>query len=91
MPVIAQPGPRLSRGLMRCAAAAVAVWLLDGGMHALLAQTPFGAPKRAPEPQVGGIVGWLLAKQSEFYREMSATIRAGPPNRSATCTVGAGR
>jgi ABC-type nickel/cobalt efflux system permease component RcnA len=87
MPVIAQPGPRLSRGLMLCAAAAVAVWLLDGGMHALLAQTPFGAPKRAPEPQVGGIVGWILAKQSEFYREMSATIRAAKSDGSAVWTL----
>ena len=87
MPVIAQPGPRLSRGLMLCAAAAVAVWLLDGGMHALLAQTPFGAPRRAPEPQVGGIVGWILAKQSEFYREMSATIRAAKSDGSAVWTL----
>ncbi|MDO8397858.1 MAG: nickel/cobalt transporter [Bradyrhizobium sp.] len=87
MPVIPQPGPRVSRGLMLCAAAAIAVWLLDGGMHALLAQTPFGAPKRAPEPQVGGIVGWILAKQSEFYREMSATIRAAKSDGSAVWTL----
>ncbi|MDO9294572.1 nickel/cobalt transporter, partial [Bradyrhizobium sp.] len=87
MPVIPQPGPRFSRGLMLCAAAAIAAWLLDGGMHALLAQTPFGAPKRAPEPQVGGIVGWILAKQSEFYREMSATIRAAKSDGSAVWTL----
>jgi hypothetical protein len=62
---------------MVCAAAVAAILALDGLIHVLMAQTPFGAPRRAPaEPQVGGIVGWLLAKQSEFYREMSATIRA---------------
>ena len=81
------PGPRISRGLMLCAAAAIAVWLLDGGIHALLAQTPFGAPKRAPEPQVGGIIGWILAKQSEFYREMSAAIRAAKSDGSAVWTL----
>jgi ABC-type nickel/cobalt efflux system permease component RcnA len=56
-------------------------------MHLVLAQTPFGAPKRAPEPQVGGIVGWILAKQSEFYREMSATIRAAKSDGSAVWTL----
>jgi len=85
--VTPDPGPRVSRGLMLCAAAAIAVWLLDGGIHALLAQTPFGAPKRAPEPQVGGIVGWILAKQSEFYREMSAAIRAAKSDGSAVWTL----
>ena len=81
------PGPRVSRGLVLCAAAAIAVWLLDGGIHALLAQTPFGAPKRAPEPQVGGIIGWILAKQSEFYREMSAAVRAAKSDGSAVWTL----
>ena len=44
---------------------------------------------RAPaaEPQVGGIVGWLLAKQSEFYREMSSTIRAAKSDGSAVWTL----
>ena len=56
-------------------------------MHLVLAQTPFGAPKRAPEPQVGGIVGWILAKQSEFYREMSSTIRAAKSDGSAVWTL----
>ena len=41
----------------------------------------------APEPQVGGIVGWLLAKQSEFYREMSSTIRAAKSDGSAVWTL----
>ena len=39
------------------------------------------------EPQVGGIVGWLLAKQSEFYREMSTTIRAAKSDGSAVWTL----
>jgi ABC-type nickel/cobalt efflux system permease component RcnA len=58
--------------------------VLDSAVHAALAQNPFGAPKGAvPDSQVGGIVGWLLAKQSEFYRQMSATIRAAKTDGSA--------
>lgn len=57
---------------------------LDGVVHAVMAQNPFGAPKGAvPDSQAGGIVGWLLAKQSEFYRQMSATIRAAKTDGSA--------
>ena len=77
-----------ARGLMICAAAAVGVLMLDGAIHVLLAQTPFGAPRpAAAAPQVGGIVGWILTKQSEFYREMSATIRAAKSDGSAVWTL----
>ncbi len=66
----------------------VAVFFVDSVLHALLAQNPFGGPRpAAAEPQVGGIVGWLLAKQSEFYREMSATIRAAKSDGSAVWTL----
>src|ERR1700704_555144 len=61
---------------------------LDSALHVLLAQTPFGGPRpTAAEPQIGGIVGWLLAKQSEFYREISATIRAAKSDGSAVWTL----
>ena len=53
----------------------------------LMAQNPFGGPRPPAEPQVGGIVGWILAKQSEFYREMSATIRAAKSDGSAVWTL----
>jgi ABC-type nickel/cobalt efflux system permease component RcnA len=36
---------------------------------------------------VGGIVGWLLARQSEFYREISAAIRAAKSDGSAVWTL----
>jgi ABC-type nickel/cobalt efflux system permease component RcnA len=55
-----------------------------------MAQTPFGGPRPGAEPQVGGIVGWLLARQSEFYREMSSAIRAAKSDGSAVWTVLAG-
>jgi ABC-type nickel/cobalt efflux system permease component RcnA len=67
-----------------CLAVLAAALVLDSAVHAALAQNPFGAPKGAvPDSQVGGIVGWLLAKQSEFYRQMSATIRAAKTDGSA--------
>ncbi len=69
-------------------AAFAAIVLMDGALHALMAQNPFGGPRpAAAEPQVGGLVGWLLAKQSEFYREMSATIRAAKSDGSAVWTL----
>ena len=65
-------------------AVVAAVLVLDVAVHVALAQNPFGAPKGAvPDSQIGGIVGWLLAKQSEFYRQMSATIRAAKTDGSA--------
>ncbi|HEV7601683.1 MAG TPA: nickel/cobalt transporter [Bradyrhizobium sp.] len=68
--------------------AALALAIIVGGFaHPALAQNPFGAPRPAPDAQVGGIVGWLLAKQSEFYREMSSTIRAAKSDGSAVWTL----
>jgi nickel/cobalt exporter len=66
---------------------AVTMLTLDSAVHALLAQNPFGGPRPSAEPQVGGIVGWILTKQSEFYREMSATIRAAKSDGSAVWTL----
>jgi nickel/cobalt transporter (NicO) family protein len=77
--------PMSFRVIRNLAVVAAALVLLDGAAHTLLAQNPFGAP-RAPEPE-GGIVGWLLAKQSEFYREISATIRAAKSDGSAVWTL----
>jgi nickel/cobalt exporter len=59
----------------------------DGALHDALAQNPFGGSRATPDAQVGGIVGWLLTKQSEFYREMSSTIRAAKADGSAVWTL----
>jgi len=67
--------------------ALAAMLTLDSVIHDVLAQNPFGGPRKAAEPQIGGIVGWLLAKQSEFYREMSSTIRAAKSDGSAVWTL----
>ena len=83
------PRARLGRGLALRVAALSAILVLDGALHLLFAQNPFGGPRPGPaaEPQTGGIVGWLLARQSEFYREISATIRAAKSDGSAVWTL----
>jgi ABC-type nickel/cobalt efflux system permease component RcnA len=78
----------VARGVAICAAAVLVMLALDSVTHILLAQSPFGGPRPGgAEPQVGGLVGWLLTKQSEFYREMSATIRAAKSDGSAVWTL----
>jgi nickel/cobalt transporter (NicO) family protein len=77
-----------SRQIALSCLAIVAVSLLaDGALHDALAQNPFGGPRAAPDAQIGGIVGWLLTKQSEFYLEMSSTIRAAKADGSAVWTL----
>jgi nickel/cobalt transporter (NicO) family protein len=73
------------RALAACATLLALLVAVDGAIHLLPAQTPFGGPR--PAPEVGGLVGWLLAKQSEFYREISATIRAAKSDGSAVWTL----
>ena len=83
------PRADLGRGLALGVGLLAAILVLDGALHLLFAQNPFGGPRpgSAAEPQVGGIVGWLLARQSEFYREISATIRAAKSDGSAVWTL----
>jgi nickel/cobalt transporter (NicO) family protein len=85
--VIALTRFSLPRGLAVCAAIAATLVIADGVAHALMAQTPFGGPRPPAEPQIGGFVGWLLAKQSEFYREISTTIRSAKSDGSAVWTL----
>ena len=77
----------LARGLAICVVSVTVVLALDAAVHLLMAQTPFGGPRASGAEQVGGVVGWLLSKQSEFYREMSATIRAARSDGHAVWTL----
>jgi nickel/cobalt exporter len=86
---MAGTGAAMTRGknvALVCMATLALAVLAHATLHAALAQTPFGAPRAAPA-QAGGIIGWLLAKQSEFYREMSAAIRAAKSDGSAVWTL----
>jgi nickel/cobalt transporter (NicO) family protein len=69
------------------AVAFAAIIVFDAAWHALLAQNPFGGPRAPAESPAGGLIGWILAKQSEFYREMSGTIRAAKSDGSAVWTL----
>jgi nickel/cobalt transporter (NicO) family protein len=77
----------IARVLTACVALITILVAVDSAIHVVMAQTPFGRPRPAAEPQVGGLVGWLLARQSEFYREISATIRAAKSDGSAVWTL----
>jgi nickel/cobalt exporter len=72
---------------LSCVAIIAAALIADGALRSVLAQNPFGGPPAAPDAQVGGVVGWLLTKQSEFYREISSTIRAAKADGSAVWTL----
>jgi nickel/cobalt exporter len=87
---MAGTSPAMTKGkafVLTCVALLAVAAIADATLHPLLAQTPFGAPRAAPDAQAGGIIGWLLAKQSEFYREMSSTIRAAKSDGSAVWTL----
>jgi ABC-type nickel/cobalt efflux system permease component RcnA len=73
--------------LVAAALIAIVVAALDGAMHVLMAQTPFGGPRPTAEQEIGGLVGWILTKQSEFYREISAALRAAKSDGSAVWSL----
>jgi nickel/cobalt exporter len=85
--LIWSPQRRLLVGIVAVVVAVLALVAFDGAIQALLAQTPFGGPRPPAEPQMGGIVGWLLARQSEFYLEISSTIRRAKSDGSAVWTL----
>src|SRR3569832_1601157 len=70
-------------GLAVGALAVAAALSADGLAHVLAAQTPFGGVRPPATEHAGGVIGWLLAKQSEFYREMSSSISAAKSDGSA--------
>jgi nickel/cobalt exporter len=77
------------RHLTLLATAVLAFIALDSALHLVAAQvTPFGGRPTTPPPQeTGGVIGWILAKQAEFYRAMSGTIRAAKTDGSALWTL----
>src|SRR5437588_4683422 len=62
-----------------------AAGVVDG---AFAQSSSFGAP-RAPAPAgpVGGVLGWIFAKQAEFYRQFSGLIRAAKADGSAVWSL----
>jgi nickel/cobalt exporter len=72
-------------------AAAASMWLTAGHFDLASAQAanPFGGPRApaAPPPPSDGLIGWMFAKQAEFYRDMSRVIRAAKTDGSAVWTL----
>ena len=67
----------------------MAILVLAAVIDGAFAQgSPFGGPRpgAAPVPS-GGIVGWLFAKQAEFYRQFSGLIRASKADGSAAWSL----
>ncbi len=76
-------------GLLAAATLVLAALLDAASLNDALAQgNPFGGPRpgTAPVP-VGGIVGWLFAKQAEFYRQFSGLIRASKADGTAAWSL----
>jgi len=71
------------------AAAVIGLLLAAGLLDAALAQgVPFGAPRaQAPAVPVGGVLGWIFAKQAEFYRQFSGLIRAAKSDGTAAWSL----
>jgi nickel/cobalt transporter (NicO) family protein len=69
---------------------AAAILLLAGVLDIAFAQTsPFGTPRpqAAPVAPADGVVGWILAKQAEFYKQFSGLIRAAKSDGSAAWSL----
>jgi len=50
--------------------------------------SPFGMPRpQAPAAPAGGVLGWIFAKQAEFYRQFSGLIRAAKADGSAVWSL----
>ena len=56
--------------------------------HPALAQSPFGVAA-PPPPESGGIDGFILAKQAEFYRLLTSAVRQSKQDGHALYMLGA--
>ncbi|MDP2409049.1 MAG: nickel/cobalt transporter [Pseudolabrys sp.] len=72
--------------LAQCLVFIVCILLLLSAIDVVLAQ-PFGMTRPPAAPEYGGITGWILAKQAEFYRMLSGAIRAAKADGSAAWTL----
>jgi nickel/cobalt exporter len=69
-----------------CLFIAGCVVLALGALDAASA-APFGVSPGSSHTEFGGLIGWIFAKQAEFYRMMSGTIRAAKETGSAAWTL----
>jgi nickel/cobalt transporter (NicO) family protein len=89
MSVKAVVGGRLVVHIAMVVAVLGGLVLLAGALDVAFAQAgPFGAPRaQAPAPPMGGVIGWIFAKQAEFYRQFSSLIRAAKADGTAAWSL----
>jgi nickel/cobalt exporter len=83
-------GVRLSVGQLALLVGIIAGLLFAAGLidSAFAQAGPFGTPRpQMPAPPVGGVLGWIFAKQAEFYRQFSSLIRAAKADGSAAWSL----
>src|SRR5712692_688510 len=83
-------GHALAKFVSAFVLAVAVILLVAGAVDAVFAQGgPFGGPRPqgAPAAQAGGVVGWILAKQAEFYKQFSGLIRAAKDDGSAAWSL----
>ncbi|QFR33201.1 nickel/cobalt transporter [Ancylobacter sp. TS-1] len=73
--------PRLHLALLAVAAG----WL---SLHPAFAQSPFGVGAPPAPDAGGGIAGFILAKQAEFYRLLTSAVRASKADGNALFLLG---
>jgi nickel/cobalt exporter len=86
MSVTIVAGTRATNLLLNLAIGAAVILLLAVLCDAAFAQgSPFGGPRVSTPPAqpADGLVGWILAKQAEFYRALSGMVRAAKTDGSA--------
>ena len=82
-------GGRTTDQIAKLGLLVVAMLLVAALVDGAFAQgSPFGGPRPGTSPvPVGGIVGWLFAKQAEFYRQFSGLIRASKADGTAAWSL----
>lgn len=89
MPVKTVVGGRLVVHIVVMVAVIAGVLALTGVLDAALAQTgPLGVSRsQAPAVPVGGVLGWIFAKQAVFYRQFSSLVRAAKDDGTAAWSL----
>src|SRR2546429_2884608 len=89
MPVKSICGRRPIIHLALLTAVVAGLLFAAGVVEGAFAQSsPFGAPRApAPAAPVGGMLGWIFAKQAEFYRQFSGLIRAAKADGSVAWSL----
>jgi nickel/cobalt exporter len=82
-------GGRLVVHIVVLVAVIAGVLALSGVLDAALAQAgPLGVSRtQAPAAPLGGVLGWIFAKQAVFYRQFSSLIRAAKDDGTAAWSL----